>query len=154
MEGESGAEIVSASLFPFEERFVKWIALKDKTSYNNGDNLYKQIYYNQRLLEEKIEHGYSVLLKKLGLKQVGKGFEIENVDRLIKTLTDEILKREVNENITDAFEGFKKGYVILEATPAYQQIRNILYSIADKNVISPKLNGGMKQKPAKPKQNG
>ena len=31
-----------------------------------------------------------------------------------------------------------------EATPAYKQIRNILYSIADREVISPKVNGGMK----------
>ena len=34
--------------------------------------------------------------------------------------------------------------LFLEATPAYQQIRNILYSIADKNVVSPKISGGMK----------
>lgn len=141
---EAGVPIDFEKGLPFEQRFAKWISLEDKTSYNGGNNLYKQIYYNQRLLEEKIEHGYVTLLKKLGLKEVGQGFEIEDVDRLVKTLTDEILKREVNENITDAFEGFKKGYVILEATPAYQQIRNILYSIADKSVISPKLNGGMK----------
>ena len=127
-----------------DERFAKWIALEDKTSYNGGDNLYKQIVDNQKLLEAKIEHGYDVLLKKLGISKVGKKFKITNVDKMIDTLKNEILKREVNDNITAAFEGFKNGDVVLEATPAYQQIRNILYSIADKNVVSPKLNGGLK----------
>jgi hypothetical protein len=130
----------------FEERFVKWNALEDKASYNNGDNLYKEIQRNQTLLEWKIKHGYEMLLNKLGITQTDEGFRIEtdNVDKMINTLSDEILKREVNDNITAAFAGFKKGDVVLEATPAYQQIRNILYSIADKNVISPKVNGGMK----------
>jgi hypothetical protein len=50
----------------------------------------------------------------------------------------------VNDNITDALDGFKDGDVVLEATPAYQQIRNVLYSIADKKVVSPKISGGMK----------
>jgi predicted NAD-dependent protein-ADP-ribosyltransferase YbiA (DUF1768 family) len=130
----------------FEKRYVKWNALKDKASYNDGNNLYKEIQRNQLLLEWKIKHGYEMLLNKLGITETDKGFEItrDNVDKMINTLSDEILKREVNDNITAAFAGFKKGDVVLEATPAFQQIRNILYSIADKNVVSPKLNGGMK----------
>lgn len=128
----------------FDDRFTKWTNLVDKGSYNNGKNLYNQLFENRELLEAKMEHGYEMLLKKLGIQKVGKGFKINNVSKLIDTLTDEILKREVNENITDAFQGFKDGVVVLEATPAYQQIRNILYAIADKSVISPKISGGMK----------
>jgi hypothetical protein len=128
----------------FNKRFAKWISLKDKTSYNNGNNLYNEIQNNQKLLEARIEEGYNSLLKKLGISKTAEGYVISNVDKMINTLKDEILKREVNDNISAAFEGFKKGDVILEATPAYQQIRNILYSIADKTVISPKISGGMK----------
>jgi len=85
-----------------------------------------------------------MLLKKLSIEKVEGGFKINKKSVLIDTLTSEILKREVNDNILDAFQGFKDGAVVLEATPAYQQIRNILYSLADKNVISPKISGGMK----------
>lgn len=134
----------------FNKRYIQWIDLKDKTSYKDGDNLYKEILNNQELLQAKLIQGYETLLTKLGITESTnnegkKTFEIANVDKLIDTLTDEILKREVNENIIRAFEQFKENKgIILEATPAYQQIRNILYSIADKNVVSPKISGGSK----------
>jgi len=127
----------------FNTRFIKWVKLSDEEKLKQSD-LYKDIKHNQDMLEAKIEYGYKSLLKKLGLRKTSKGFEISNVKKLIDTLRDEILKREVNDNITDAFDGFENGHVVLEATPAYQQIRNILYSIADKNVVSPKISGGMK----------
>ena len=68
-----------------------------------------------------------------------------NVDKtkMGDTLRKEILKREVNDNIADALAGFLDGHVVLEATPAYQQVRNILYSIADREVVSYKMPGGM-----------
>ena len=50
----------------------------------------------------------------------------------------------MNDNISEALLGFKNGEVVLEATPAFQQIKNILYSIADREAISPKITGGMK----------
>ena len=131
------------------ERFVAWNSLKTEAQKEKASPLYKEIANNQKLLEAKIEQGYKTLLKKLGITQgvdkKGKAtFTVLDKDRLIKTLRDEILKREVNDNIIDALEGYKDGDVVLEATPAYQQIRNILYSIADKNVVSPKISGGMK----------
>lgn len=130
----------------FETRFAKWIALsnKEKQSYNNGNNLYNEINNNQALLEARIEQGYETLLKKLGLKKTSRGFQLEDRTKLINTLRNEIIKREINDNVSEAFLGFEKGDVVLEATPAYQQIRNILYSIADKNVVHPKITGGMK----------
>jgi hypothetical protein len=126
------------------ERFIAWGELKTEAQKEKASPLYKEIANNQKLLEAKIEQGYKTLLKKLGIVQTKKGFNVLDKDRLIKTLRDEILKREVNDNITDALEGFKDGDVVLEATPAYQQIRNILYSIADKNITSQKITGGMK----------
>jgi hypothetical protein len=129
----------------FNSRFAKWISEKDKES---ASPLYKEIKNNQKLLEERIKEGYTTLLKKLGITETiengEKTFKISDRDKLITTLKEEILKREVNDNLLEAFEGFKNNDVILEATPIYQQIRNILYSIADKNVIRPKISGGMK----------
>jgi hypothetical protein len=127
----------------FNKRFAAWISLSEDDKLTKSP-LYKEILDNQKLLEERIEEGFNGLLKKLGIKKEGNKFILSNVDRMVKTLKDEILKREVNDNITDAFEGFKNGDVVLEATPAYKQIRNILYSIADKNVVKPKISGGQK----------
>ena len=88
-------------------------------------------------------------LDRLGIKEtIGKDgkkkFEITEFSKAAQTLRDEMLKREVNDNISDALAGFLQGKVVLEATPAYQQVRNIIYSIADKQFISPKISGGMK----------
>ena len=127
----------------FNARFVKWIKLSDEQKIEQSE-LYKAIKHNQDMLEAKIEYGYKTLLKRLGIQKTSDGFKITNVKKLVDTLRDEILKREVNDNITDAFDGFEKGDTVLEATPAYQQIRNILYSIADKQVVSPKISGGLK----------
>lgn len=148
---EAGVPVDFFAGQPFANRYKAWYKLDEagKLAYNNGDNLYKEIKNNQDLLEALIEEGYKTTLDRLGIKEtVGKDgkktFEITDFSKAGQTLRDEILKREVNDNISDALAGFLQGKVVLEATPAYQQIRNIIYSIADKQFISPKISGGMK----------
>jgi hypothetical protein len=146
---ESGVPVDFMPGKEFEERFVAWLGLDDKSSYNNGNNIYNEIVNNQKLLEARIEDGIQSLYKKLGIEETineegNREWRIEDRDKLVNTLTEEIGKREINYNITDAFEGFVKGDVILEATPVYQQVRNILYSIADKTIVRPKISGSMK----------
>ena len=153
---EAGVPIDFEPDLTFDERFTKWIDLSEDEKMKS--ELYKEIKNNQNLLQAKIEEGYKSLLNKLGIKEtettvinpetnkkeIKKSFTIGDREKLANALQDEILKREVNENIIEAFDGFKKGDVVLEATPAYQQVRNILYSIADKSVVSPKISGGQK----------
>lgn len=146
---ESGVPVDFMPGKEFEDRFISWLELDDKSSYNEGTNIYNEIINNQKLLEARIEDAVESLYKKLGIKETinekgEKEWTIEDRDKLVKTLTEEIGKREINYNITDAFEGFIKGDTILEATPVYQQVRNILYSIADKTIVRPKISGGMK----------
>ncbi|MFN9957586.1 MAG: hypothetical protein ACK55I_31155, partial [bacterium] len=122
----------------FTERYEAWYDLDEaeKLAYNKGDNIYKEIKNNQALLDELTNVGYQNILKTFGITETKDGFEIKPEDRskAIATLREEMLKREVNDNITDAFTGFLNGDVILEATPAYQQVRNILYSIVDREI--------------------
>lgn len=147
---ESGVPVDFMSELPtFEDRFAEWLSLKDKSSYNGGKNIYNEILNNQKLLEARIDDAVESLYKKLGIvestnEEGEKEWKIEDKDKLVKTLTEEIGKREINYNIVDAFEGFVQGDAILEATPVYQQVRNILYSIADKTIVRPKISGGMK----------
>lgn len=127
----------------FEDRWTSWTKLSEAQK-EKASPLYKLIKYNETLLIERIQHGYDVLLNRLGIQKENGQFVISDRDKLVETLTSEIYKREVNDNIIVAFKGFKSGQVVLEATPAYQQIRNILYSIANKQVVRPKISGGMK----------
>jgi len=130
----------------FNKRYVAWNALsKDgKMGYNNGDNLYKEIKNNQDILEALVEEGVNALTTEFGLKKVDDGYEVESLEKVADALRRELTKREINDNISAALKGYKNGSVILEATPAYQQVRNVLYSIADRNVMSPKMSGSMK----------
>ena len=126
----------------FTKRYAAWNS--SKTDKETASPLYKEIKTNQKLLQEITENGYRELLDLLGITKTNEGYKITNPAKVAATLREELTKREINDNITKALDGFISGDVILEATPAYQQIRNILYSIADSNVISPKINGGMK----------
>ena len=130
----------------FDKRYTAWFKLSEdeKLGYNEGDNLYKEIKNNQTLLEAITEQGYTTLLDSLGITDKNGKFEITDYTKAGTTLRNEILKREVNDNISAALKDFLDRGVALESTPAYQQVRNILYSIADKEVISPKMSGGMK----------
>lgn len=130
----------------FAKRYTAWNALDEdgKLGYNNGDNLYKEIKTNQDILETLVEEGINELTERFGLIKTEEGYEISSIDKVAEVLKEEITKRELNDNISAALKGYKNGDTFLEATPAYQQIRNILYSIADRNVFSPKVTGGMK----------
>lgn len=106
--------------------------------------LYAEIKHNENMLKEMTNVGYQSLLKKLNIIEKNGEFTIPDLQKTGLLLKDEILKREVNDNITASINAFIEGKSTIEATSLYQQIRNILYSIADKAVISPKLKGGQK----------
>jgi len=139
---EAGVPVDFMSDASFEERFATWNTL-DETEKEKS-SLYKEIKNNQRLLEAKIDEGYKTMLYKLGIKETPTGYKIADKAKLVTTLKDEVLKRDINNNIVEALSDLANDSVIIEATPVYQQLRNILFSIADKNVVSPKISGGMK----------
>jgi hypothetical protein len=125
-------------------RYEKWFKLTEDQKLAKS-KLYKEIKNNQALLGAMMEEGYQNLLKQMGIvENADNTFSIDNTAKVGEILRKEILKREVNDNIADALAGFLEGHTTIEATPAYQQIRSILYSIADREVISPKISGGMK----------
>jgi len=126
------------------KRYKEWYDIKDDKEREKQSPLYKEIKNNETLLREITKEGYKTLLEKLGIQEVNGKYSVSDFSKAAKTLRDEMMKREVNDNIIDALDDLEQGKVLIEATPAYQQIRNILYSIVDKNVISPKINGGMK----------
>ena len=146
---------VPVDFFPsktISQRYKAWMKLSEEDKEKRSP-IYAEIKNNQRLIQELTKEGYLTTLDRLGIKEITfkdvdgitkKRFEIVDRAKAVNTLRDEVLSREVSDNISDALQGFFEGKAVLEATPAYQQIRNILYSIADKNIISPKVNGGLR----------
>jgi hypothetical protein len=126
----------------FNKRYQAWNALDE--AGKEESKLYKEIKNNRELLQEMTKFGYEILLRRLGIQKVKGGYKITDFSVAATTLRDEILKREVNDNVIKSLESFLEGKTILEATPAYQQVRNILYSIVDSEITSPKISGGSK----------
>lgn len=127
----------------FTTRFASWNKLTREEKLKASD-IYKEVQNNQDLLEAMTNLGLENLMSTLGIElQEGK-YVINDFSKAGATLRNEILKREVNDNISASLTSFLEKGIALETTPAYQQIRNILYSIADREVTSPKITGGMK----------
>ena len=133
------------------KRYEAWYDLSE-VDREAASPLYKEIKNNQNLLEELMEIGIESLANKFDIKiiknldkdgKVIRSFELGDIKKVATTLQKELTKREINVNISEALKDYKSGSVVIEATPAYRQIRNVLYSIADREVISPSMPGGM-----------
>lgn len=89
---------------------------------------------------------YSRLLKRLGLTDEGSYFTIDKTV-IQDTLEHELLRRELPQNVIDTIhvdEETGDWLIPFEASTHYTQIRDILFSIVNKSIISPKLNGRSK----------
>ena len=122
--------------------FTQWNLLSQEERETNS-KLYKEIVNNQKLLEEMTNEGYLTLLERLGITENNGEFSLsdEGRSKAVETLREEIFKRETNDNISDALEAYLNGEAVLEATPAYQIVRNVLYSAVDRLIVSPKISG-------------
>jgi len=129
----------------FTTKYQEWVDLSEDEKLETS-KLYKEIKNNQKIVEALIKNGMEDTMTILGItKEDGKYvIKPENRTKAYDTLRKEMLRREVNSNVIDSLAGFLNGETILEATPAYRQIKNILYSIADKNIVSRTITGSKK----------
>lgn len=88
---------------------------------------------------------YQQLLDKLGLEDLGNGFKFDPT-AVAKTLEGEFLRRTLSENVKYAIQLDENNQfpIPFEASTHYKQIKDILYSMINKSLVSPKLNGGPK----------
>ena len=128
----------------FSKKMEAWYKIPSETEKKKASPLYAEIKNNEALLNALTEEGYNIVLKKLGITEKDGKLSVTDFSKAAKTLRDEIFRREVNSNIIKTLADFLNGKAILEATPAYQQVRTVLYSIIDKNIASPKMSGGQK----------
>ena len=127
----------------YKGELSQWLTLTEEQK-QKASAIYAEIQNNTKLLDEMTKEGLNVMMKKLGITKVGNAYKVTDLAPAAKTLREELFKRETNDNISDALDGFLMGDAVLEATQSYNQIRNILYSIVQKSIVRPKINGGQK----------
>ena len=122
--------------------------------YNNGEPIgdtperkeaiTNEVKRNKDILDRLHKNGYERFLRRLGITDLGGSYSIRNKKALAMTLQDEMFRRELSDNVKDSIQLDENGEFIIpfEASPAYLQIKSILYSFIDKEITSPKMNGG------------
>jgi len=108
--------------------------------------IYELLRHNEDMLKELTSIGYDSLLKELGIEDNNGKFKVSDYKKLSDRLYDEIVSRESNQNVYDSVKLNEVGKLAIapEASNNYQVIKNILLSIVDKTVVSPKMHGGAK----------
>ena len=106
----------------------------------------KAVDRNNNILDLMHENAYNVLLERLGIEDLGTEFKLANKQAVSNTLVYEMLRRELDQNAKDTIHLDSKGEfpIPFEASPSYKQIKDILYSVVQKTMVSPKVNGGPK----------
>jgi hypothetical protein len=117
--------------------------------FDNGEaseDAKREYARNKDILDKMHENGYKELLEKLGIEDLGTEFVLlnENHKTVSEVLMNEMLRRELSDNAKDTVQVDENNQfrIPFEASPSYVQIRNILYSMVDKAILSPKVNGG------------
>lgn len=103
----------------------------------------KAVGRNTKALDMLNENAYNELLKRLGVIDLGDTYALENNQIISETLMYEMMRRDLSENAKDTIQLDENGEFMMpfEASPSYIQIKNILYSMVNKALISPAMNG-------------
>jgi hypothetical protein len=103
----------------------------------------KAVDRNTLALSTLVEQGYRNLLNKLGLEDLGNGnFKLVDKSAVADMLRQSMLSQQMSLNALDSVTLVDGEFKIpFEASTNYIQIKNLLYSIVNKSIISPKMNG-------------
>jgi len=99
---------------------------------------------NTDILNAMHQNAYNELLNRLGIEDLGNGFVMKDGKSVSETLMREMMRREVSTNTKQTIKLNDENQFMIpfEASPSYVQIRSIVYSMIDKAIVSPKMNGG------------
>jgi hypothetical protein len=97
---------------------------------------------NTLALSNLIDQGYRNLLNKLGLEDLGGTYKLVDKSAVADILRQSMLSQQMSINALDSVTLVDGEFVIpFEASTNYAQIKNLLYSIVNKTIVSPKMNG-------------
>lgn len=99
---------------------------------------------NRELLDTIHRNAYKNLLESLNIEDLDGNFKINDNTNIAEILRNQLLSREASENLKDILQLDENGEFLIsfEASSSYVQIRDILYSLIDKAILSPKVSGG------------
>ena len=106
----------------------------------------KEYKKNIEILDKIHENAYNMLLKKFGIETLGTTFALTDPKVFSETLAYELFRRDLSNNAKDTILLDENNQFIMpfEASPAYKQVKDIIYSIVNKSLSSLKTNGGPK----------
>ena len=128
--------------YDFKGTFDEWNKLSKEEKLDSP--IFREIDRNTRLLNALTSEATEQVLDRLGIVKTKDGFQVKDLSKIATTLREEMFKRESNDNLSRAITGFLQGETVLESTNAYNEVRNIIYSIVQKNIVRPKISGGEK----------
>jgi len=99
---------------------------------------------NKEMLDLMHENAYNELLNNLSIQDLGDNYVMTDGRSVAETLMREMLRRNVSDNAKESLELTEDNQFVIpfEASPAYDQMRKIIYSMIDKALVSPKMSGG------------
>lgn len=115
--------------------------------FDNGEETIpgakKEYERNVKILDEMHENAYNQFLEKLGIEDLGNSYKLIDPSKISETLEHELLRREASENMKETLRRDENGEfrIPFESSPAYKQIKDIIYSMVNKSLISPKMSG-------------
>jgi len=98
---------------------------------------------NTKDLANLVNQGYVNLLNKLGIEDIGGSYAIVDNSNVAKILRETMLSQQMSMNALDSIALDENGRFVIpfEASTNYTEIKNILYSLVNKSIVSPKMNG-------------
>jgi hypothetical protein len=148
-------ETVSGEGEQFQTRGSQLTKMASMDIFNNGQVIgdtperqkeIQAIYNeNKELLDLMHQNAYVELLNDLAIEDLGDNFVMKDGRSVMETLSREMRRRVVSDNTKESLdldEETNQFKMPFEASPAYDQIRKIVYSMIDKAIISTKMHGG------------
>ncbi len=125
-------------------KLKEWQSLSEEQKRNISP-LYSLENSHKNALDLLNNDNYNNFLKKFGIIENSDGsFTYQDKSKLYNTLEKFITKHGVPSHVIDQLQRDENGNVTLELMADFQTMKHIIYSLVDKGVVSPKLNGGQK----------
>ena len=131
----------------FSEKMSEWNAFSPEEKKAKSDR-YRMYSDNDKAIGEISKRGYENVLNTLGITEKNGEFSFTDPRKVVDYLRSEITRRDLPDNISaaltwkdDPSTGEETLAYPIEALPNYQVLKTIIWSLVDKNIIRPRLNG-------------
>lgn len=130
----------------YAQKWEEWNNMTEDQRKKSSDR-YRMFKDNDDAISEIAKRGYDKALSTLGMTEKDGEYEFTNVAKVVDYLRSEVTRRDLSDNVSAGLTweiddaGYERLKYPLEVLPNYQALKNMIWSVVDKNVIRPKLNG-------------